>query len=198
MKDPNTAPKPSFFEKIATVVVDRRNLIFFLYIGALIFSLFSSSWVKVCNDITEYLPPETETRRGLTIMDEEFTTFGTARVMVSNITYDKALELQEQLEAIEGVSEVTFDETDEHFKNTSALFDITFHAEEDEALAIDAMNAVKEQLAGYDTYVKSTVGSSDSETLAEEMNLILLIAAVIIVLVLLFTSRTYAESRCLS
>ncbi len=193
MKDPNTAPKPSFFEKIATVVVDRRNLIFFLYIGALIFSLFSSSWVKVCNDITEYLPPETETRRGLTIMDEEFTTFGTARIMVSNITYDKALELQEQLEAIEGVSEVTFDETDEHFKNTSALFDITFHAEEDEALAIDAMNAVKEQLADYDTYVKSTVGSSDSETLAEEMNLILLIAAVIIVLVLLFTSRTYAE-----
>ena len=193
MKDPNTAPKPSFFEKIATVVVDRRNLIFFLYIGALIFSLFSSSWVKVCNDITEYLPPETETRRGLTIMDEEFTTFGTARVMVSNITYDKALELQEQLEGIEGVSEVTFDETDEHFKNTSALFDITFHAEEDEVLAIDAMNAVKEQLADYDTYVKSTVGSSDSETLAEEMNLILLIAAVIIVLVLLFTSRTYAE-----
>lgn len=193
MKDPNTAPKPSFFEKIATVVVDRRNLIFFLYIGALIFSLFSSTWVKVCNDITEYLPPETETRRGLTIMDEEFTTFGTARIMVSNITYDKALELQEQLEAIEGVSEVTFDETDEHFKNTSALFDITFHAEEDEALAIDAMNAVKEQLADYDTYVKSTVGSSDSETLAEEMNLILLIAAVIIVLVLLFTSRTYAE-----
>ena len=193
MKDPNTAPKPSFFEKIATVVVDRRNLIFFLYIGALIFSLFSSTWVKVCNDITEYLPPETETRRGLTIMNEEFTTFGTARIMVSNITYDKALELQEQLEAIEGVSEVTFDETDEHFQNTSALFDITFHAEEDEALAIDAMNAVKEQLADYDTYVKSTVGSSDSETLAEEMNLILLIAAVIIVLVLLFTSRTYAE-----
>ena len=193
MKDPNTAPKPSFFEKIATVVVDRRNLIFFLYIGALIFSLFSSSWVKVCNDITEYLPPETETRRGLTIMNEEFTTFGTARIMVSNITYDKALELQEQLEGIEGVSEVTFDETDEHFQNTSALFDITFHAEEDEALAIDAMNAVKEQLADYDTYVKSTVGSSDSETLAEEMNLILLIAAVIIVLVLLFTSRTYAE-----
>ncbi len=193
MKDPNTAPKPSFFEKIATVVVDRRNLIFFLYIGALIFSLFSSTWVKVCNDITEYLPPETETRRGLTIMNEEFTTFGTARIMVSNITDDKALELQEQLEAIEGVSEVTFDETDEHFQNTSALFDITFHAEEDEALAIDAMNAVKEQLADYDTYVKSTVGSSDSETLAEEMNLILLIAAVIIVLVLLFTSRTYAE-----
>lgn len=193
MKDPNTAPKPSFFEKIATVVVDRRNLIFFLYIGALIFSLFSSTWVKVCNDITEYLPPETETRRGLTIMNEEFTTFGTARIMVSNITYDKALELQEQLEAIEGVSEVTFDETDEHFQNTSALFDITFHAEEDEALAIDAMNAVKEQLADYDMYVKSTVGSSDSETLAEEMNLILLIAAVIIVLVLLFTSRTYAE-----
>ena len=104
MKEPETVQKPSFFEKFATVVVDRRNLIFFLYISALIFCIFSSGWVKVCNDITEYLPPETETRRGLTIMEEEFTTFGTARVMVSNITYDKAEELQEQLEAIDGVS----------------------------------------------------------------------------------------------
>ena len=48
--------KPSFFEKLATAIVDRRNLIFFLYLCALIFSLFSQGWVKVCNDLTQYLP----------------------------------------------------------------------------------------------------------------------------------------------
>ena len=80
--------KPSFFEKLATAIVDRRNLIFFLYLCALIFSLFSQGWVKVCNDLTQYLPENTETRQGLTIMEDEFITYGTARIMLSNVTYD--------------------------------------------------------------------------------------------------------------
>ena len=88
----------SFFEKLATVIVDKRNLIFFLYACALIFCLFSRNWVSVCNDITEYLPETTETRQGLTLMEEEFTTFGTARVMVSHVTYEIAEELAEQME----------------------------------------------------------------------------------------------------
>ena len=33
--------KSSFFEKLATVIVDKRNLIFFLYACALLFCLFS-------------------------------------------------------------------------------------------------------------------------------------------------------------
>ena len=45
----------SFFETIARFVVDRRNLIFFLYIVAAIFSVISSRWVGVDNDITDYL-----------------------------------------------------------------------------------------------------------------------------------------------
>ncbi len=90
----------SFFEKLATFIVDKRNLIFFLYACALIFCLFSRNWVSVCNDITEYLPESTETRQGLTLMEEEFTTFATARVMVSHVTYEMAEDLAEQMEQI--------------------------------------------------------------------------------------------------
>ena len=100
--------KPTFFEKLATVIVDKRNLIFFLYACALIFCLFSRNWVSVCNDITEYLPESTETRQGLTLMEEEFTTFATARVMVSHVTYDMAADLAEQMEQIEGVYPYAF------------------------------------------------------------------------------------------
>ena len=53
---------------------------------ALIFSVVASGWVKVENDITTYLPADTETRQGLTVMNDNFTTFGTARVMVANVT----------------------------------------------------------------------------------------------------------------
>ena len=39
--------KSNFFEKLATFIVDKRNLIFFLYAIAIIASLITQSWVKV-------------------------------------------------------------------------------------------------------------------------------------------------------
>ena len=91
-------------EKLAAFIVDKRNLFFLLYIFALVFCVFSTGWVNVENDITAYLPEETETRQGLTIMNDEFVTYGSARVMVSNISCQKGEELREAIEAVDGVS----------------------------------------------------------------------------------------------
>lgn len=57
--------KPGFFVRLATLIVDKRNLFFLLYTAGIIFSLISQGWVQVNNDITDYLPEETETRQGL-------------------------------------------------------------------------------------------------------------------------------------
>ena len=92
--------KPGFFVRLATLIVDKRNLFFLLYTAGIIFSLISQGWVQVNNDITDYLPEETETRQGLQLMEDEFTTFGTARVMISNITYENAEELTERLSRV--------------------------------------------------------------------------------------------------
>ena len=73
----------SFIEKLSTFIVDKRNLFFLLYIFALIFCLFSMSWVQVENDVTTYLPEDTETRQGLVAMNDNFVSFATAQVMVS-------------------------------------------------------------------------------------------------------------------
>ena len=201
----------SFFEKLATFIVDKRNLIFFLYVCALIFCLFSRSWVRVCNDITEYLPDTTETRQGLTLMEEEFTTFATARVMVSHVTYEMAEDLAEQMEQIEGVSSAVFGSSDvgadteedsepetpediaEYFKGADALISVTFDGEEEDEVSLAALSSIRELLAPYDFYIDSAVGNSQAASLANEMGIILAVAAVIIVLVLLLTSRSYAE-----
>ena len=201
----------SFFEKLATFIVDKRNLIFFLYACALIFCLFSRNWVSVCNDITEYLPESTETRQGLTLMEEEFTTFATARVMVSHVTYEMAEDLAEQMEQIEGVSSAAFGSSDvgadteedsepetpediaEYFKGADALISVTFDGEEEDEISLAALSAIRELLEPYDFYIDSAVGNSQAASLANEMGIILVVAAVIIVLVLLLTSRSYAE-----
>ncbi len=185
--------KTSPMEKLATFIVDKRNLFFLLYIFTLIFCFFSTGWVKVENDITTYLPAETETRRGLTIMNEEFITYGTAKVMVSNISYEKGLTLQEKLSDIEGVSGVEFDNTKDHFINSAALFDITFDGTASDEISINAMNHIKEFLSGYDTYINTEVGEDSAAALKSEMQVIIVIAAVIIIVVLTLTSRSYAE-----
>lgn len=179
--------------KIARFIVDKRKAFYLIFIAAFLFCAASINKVQINNDITSYLPAQTETRRGLTIMEEEFITLGSANVMVSNVTYQTALELSEKLEAISGVSEVVFDDTQEHYKQSSALFTISFDAEETDPVTIEAMDEVLQALDGYDVYASTQIGRDESATLQQEMTVILLIAAVVIVVVLLFTSKSYME-----
>ena len=186
-------PKGSGMEKIATFIVDKRNLLFLLYAFALIFSIVATGWVKVENDITTYLPEDTETRQGLTVMNDNFVTYGTARVMVSNVTYETAENICSDLESIDGVTSVDFDDTTDHYKSASALFSVTFDGTTTDDISVHALHTIRDMLAGYDTYIDTEVGVDTSADLQSEMSVILVLAAIVIVLVLTLTSRSYAE-----
>lgn len=183
----------SVMVKIARFIVDKRKAFYLVFLAAVVFCAASVDKVRVNNDITSYLPADTETRRGLTIMEEEFTTLGSAQVMVSNITYGQAEQLAERLAVIDGIAEVAFDDTQEHYKDSAALFSVSFDGEADDQRSLDAMAELKGQLAGYDVSLSSEVGQDTSASLQKEMGVILLIALVVIVAVLLFTSKSYLE-----
>lgn len=183
----------SFMERVAAVIVDKRNVFFLLFAAAAIFCAFSRNWVHICDDITAYLPDNTETRQGLDLMEQEFTTFGTAKLMVANITYEKAVELQHSLGQLEGVRSVDFDDTAKHYASAAALFDVTFVGESNDPQSEAALERVKDYLSGYDLYLSSEVGNPLEAIIDQEMLVVDAIAVIIIVLVLLLTSRTYAE-----
>ena len=88
----------NFMIKIATFIVDRRNLFFLLFGIAIIFSLVSMNWVSVENAMSAYLPDTTETSKGLNVMEEEFITYGTAELLIANISYEDALKISQELE----------------------------------------------------------------------------------------------------
>lgn len=184
--------KESPIYKLARFIVDKRKAFYLVFLAACLFCAASISKVEVNNDITSYLPPETETRRGLSLMEEEFTTLGSARVMAANITYEQAARLAEALEEVEGVAGVVFDGTEDHYQNASALFVVSFEEENDTEGTSAALAEVEALLEPYDSYIVSGDGMS-SDVLAQEMSVILLIAAVVIVAVLLFTSKSYLE-----
>lgn len=136
-----------FMYKLASFIVDKRNLIFLIVAIGLVFSVFSRNWVQVENQLSAYLPKDSETYRGLHLMEDEFITFGTAKVMLVNVTYDEAQAVSERLEAVDGVQSVTFDDTKEHYTNASALYNITFDYSETDEMCETVMNRVEDELS---------------------------------------------------
>ncbi len=185
--------KGSFLDLVASFIVEKRNLFFLVYIFVFLFCLLSMGWVQVENDVTKYLPEDTETRQGIDAMNQNFQTFGMAQVMVSNITFAKAQEIAENISAVEGVTMVTFDNTDEHYKDASALFDVTFSGGNFDEDSIQALDQIRQDLSEYDLSVYSLVGFDENALLQEEMTTILVVAVIIIIVALVLTSRSYME-----
>ena len=183
----------SFLEKLSTVIVDKRNLVFLIVIILLVFSAFSKNWVEVESDLTAYLPETSQTKQALNVMDDQFITYGSAEVMVANITMQQAAALKDQIADIKGVQMISYDETDAHYNNMSALYSITFDYSEDDDACLESLDAVKELLAPYDVYVKTGLGNTQEVTIEREINIIMIYVAIVIVAVLLFTSETYGE-----
>ena len=183
----------SFFDRLAAFIVDKRNMMFLLYIFAFIFCIFSMGWVDVENDVTVYLPEDTETRQGLVAMNENFAAPASAQVMVSNISLETAQAIADRLAEIEGLTMVTFDSTQDHYRDASALFDITFSAGSTDPVCIQAQAEIEEVVAPYDASIYSSVGYDENAMLQQEMTTILIVAVFIIIVVLTLTSRAYME-----
>ena len=195
MAKDNSKKDESLMIKLSTFIVDKRKGFYLIFIVLIVYSLLNMNKVKVNNDLTTYLPATTETRQGIDLMDEQFTTYGSARVVVCNVTYDTAERLSKEIAELDGVSMLDFDDSSEHYHDMEALYDITFTDVADSADTQEYLNGVLDYLKDYDTYYSSDIGQEerDAGDLANDMVIIMLLVAAVVVIVLLFTSTTYAE-----
>jgi len=185
--------KNSFMEKVAQFIVDKRNLFFLLYIAALIFCIFSMNWKNVETDVTLYLNENSETRQGLATMNEHFAMFSQARVMVSNVTFEEAAALYQQIAGVEGVTMVDFSNTPECYRDANALMSVTFDSTDLQERTMTALANIKQILAGYDFVVDTTVGYDQIAELNQQMMEIMGYAVVVILVFLTLTSTAYME-----
>ncbi|MBR4578133.1 MAG: MMPL family transporter [Oscillospiraceae bacterium] len=188
-----TKGKGSAMLKVAEFIVDKRNLFFLLFAILFIFTFFSRNWVQVEDDLASYLPADSETRQGLDLMEKEFVTFGSAQVMVANISYPDAEELSARLNELPGVQSVDFDHSLKHYNDVSALYDVTFDYPQENDKCLEALDTVKAYLGDRDTFVSTSLGNAKAEIIQREVSVIMVLVAVIVVAVLLFTSQTWAE-----
>ena len=191
-------PEGSFRERLLSAVsggiLRARYVIFLCFLPVLVYCILSLGKVTVNSDLTAFLPESTETRRGVAVMESEFVTYGSADVMVCGISLSEAETLSEELSELPHVYSVEFDDSTGHFKDGSALFTISFDGAEDDEEVIAAMDSVREKLRRFsESYVDTEIGVDYSSEIASEMGGVLLIAALVIIGVLLITSRSYFE-----
>lgn len=189
----NSSQGAGVMMKVAAFIVDKRNLFFLIYIIFTIFSVISMNWVKVENALSAYLPDSAETSQGLDLMQEEFITYGTASVMVTNIDFEKAQLLADEIEDLDYVAMLSFDDSTDHYNNFSALYSVTFAYDENDDKCLEALDSLKDFFSGYDYYLSTALGDQSSELIASEMSVIVVYVAIIVVAVLLLTSQTWAE-----
>ncbi len=185
--------KPDIMHAVAAAIIRGRYVILLAFLAAAVYCGLSLDRVKVSPDLTAFLPATTETRRGISVMEEEFTTYASDNIMVGNITYERASQLAEEIRAIPGVHQLTFDDTGAHYTMASALFSVTYTGGDNDKAVIAARGAIDALLSPYDTYSYSMTLEGYSDQLAQEMLGVILIAAAVIFGILLFTSRSYFE-----
>ena len=88
-------------KKITDFIINKRYLILI------------TSQVKINRDIAEYLPDTSETRIGMDIMEKEFseTETSTLNIMFKDIEKEEKTKIKNNLEEIEGIESVDYDET---------------------------------------------------------------------------------------
>ena len=178
---------------IAVFIVKYRFVFMLFFVVAAIYAALSIGRVHLSSELTVFLPEETETRRGIRIMEDSFITYATEDVMVANVTFDKAQELADAIAEFPMVSGVVFDETPAHYARASARLSISFRGVEDAPEVVAAQEQIRAFLAPYDTYIYAVTWQAYFAQLAQEMVGIVLIAVLVIIAILLFTSRSYFE-----
>lgn len=181
--------KPSPLHRASEWIVDHYRLFFIVFAVLLVFSAVASGWVKVENDVAAYLPADSETRQGLDIMEQEFQTYGSAKILLRGTDADTAAATAEQIRAVDGVDSCTYTMNDAG----SALLSVSLSDLEGSDACAQTVQALRDLLDGSGAYIYSAEGYSISDQINGEVRGLLVIVAIILVTVLTFTSSTYAE-----
>ncbi len=181
-------------KKIPEGIVKLKWVFLVLFVALSIFGAVMIPRTKINYDLTGYLPAHCDSSTALELLKKEFDDKGMAYVMVKDVTPEKAGEIKTRLEKVEGVATVTYVES-MNYKNNSALYTVTLKDYDSTAGAFDAVKGVIDALSDEKAYLSGQSAFSYYTKLETEQSIMKLGIAIIVIilLVMLFTSKTYFE-----
>ncbi len=189
-----------------TIVNNPKKIIVSFFVLAML-GVVLQGMVGVNYDMTDYLPDGTASTVSLELMEEEFEGgIPNARVMVNDVTIPEALEYKEQLEACDGVTEVTWlddatdiyqpletlnaDMVETYYKDNTALFTVTI----DEEKQIETVDAIREIIGDDNSMTGKAVSTAVATTsTVTEIQMITALAVFAVLVVLTLTTTSWIE-----
>ena len=194
-------------KKFYMSLVNHRKTMVMIFTMVFVVCLLLGNLVKVNYDINDYLPESSPSTVSLELMQEEFDGgIPNARIMISDVTIPEALEYKEKLEAVEGVTAVTWlddvvsifvpistldtDTLETYYKDNNALFTVTI--EEDRR--IEAVSSIREIIGEDNAMTGSAVSTAISTTeTVLEVNKISIFTVLFVLVVLVMTTNSWME-----
>lgn len=193
--------------KFYTCIVNHPKIIMISFAIVFVICLFCRPWIAVNYDMNDYLPEDSASTKALDTMNEEYDGgIPNARVMVQNVTVPEAMQYKEQLEAVDGVTDVTWlddlanitqplefidtDTLETYYKDEAALFSVTI----DEDKRIEACDSIREIIGEDNAMSGSAVSTAVATTsTVTEIPIISVIGVLFVLLVLIITTTSWAE-----
>lgn len=162
-------------------------------------------------DLADYLPADSESRKAIDVIDNEFGTFGNAQVMIENVSINESLTIKNKLSSIPGIKSVTWldDITDlsvplefiplnyreMFYIDGNALFQISFTTTDYSPKTGETIEEIKLSLSGHDYYISGTAYESHfvRNLVASEVMGILIVILPVCMLILLLASTSWIE-----
>ena len=186
--------------KFSFFVVRARWAFIALFAVAMILCAVFIPMIDVKYDLSSYMPEESKTNTALTLLKEQFDDKGMAYVMVKGVTEDQATALAGEISAIDGVNTATFipdSDTSYNEESQSALFTVVLDDHDSTEGAFAAVENIINTLdeGGWENYLTGQSAYSYYTRLETEDSMLKIgiVIVVAILLILLFTSRTYFE-----
>lgn len=194
-------------ETFYTGVVKHRKSILIFFAVCFVLCLFLKNLVSVNYDMNDYLPSDAKSTVALDVMQEEFEGgIPNARVMITDVTIPQALKYKEQIENVEGVTEVSWlddsvdittplavldsEVVENYYKDNTALFSVTI----DEDYRISAVDAIREIIGENNAMTGSAVSTAVATTnTVSEIQKITVIAVLFVFAVLILTTTSWVE-----
>ncbi len=196
-------------DRYTTFILKHRKAIITVFLVLAVICGILSLQVGVNYKFADYLPDDAASTKALDTMEEEYTqTIPNLRVLIYDVSIPQALSYKEQLEAVDGVEEVTWlddainiyepienadsDTVDAWYKNSDALYSVTVSENEEEKKA--AIDEIRE-IIGDDNAMSGTAVTDVLSPIhtTKDIQKIMLIALPIIFIILLLTTNSWFE-----
>lgn len=172
--------------KVTDFIIEKRNYILTIFIILSVVCLYLSTKVNINYDLTEYLPSTSETRIGMDIMASEFPELDTSalNVMFKDLNSEDKNKIKEELENIEGVSSIDYDDTEKYNKDEYTLYEITVDGADDSKNAANVYNTIQDNYKEYKIYTSGEVATRNAPVLNVAVIALAIFCAMIILIIM--------------